>query len=246
METVNILCTKWGSKYGADYVNRLRSMVGRNMSRPFRFVCLTDDPEGLGPDVETFPFPQLGVAPIDEREPWALRFAWLKVAVFASPLYDLTGPTLCLDLDVIISGSLDPFFDHPGDFVVIKEWDKRDITGNTSVFRFEAGRHGDLLRDLNARLEEARRDFRNEQEYVSDYFSRAGLLSYWPPGWCVSFKRHCMPRGPAGWFRPATIPEGARVIVFHGRPNPDDVIAGRSGKWYRRVIPVDWVEDLWR
>ena len=37
-EMVNVLCMKWGTKYSADYVNTLYSMVARNMSRDFRFV----------------------------------------------------------------------------------------------------------------------------------------------------------------------------------------------------------------
>ena len=45
-DLVNVLCMKWGNKYPADYVNRLYSMVARNMQRPFRFICLTEDSVG--------------------------------------------------------------------------------------------------------------------------------------------------------------------------------------------------------
>ena len=47
-------------------------------------------------------------------------------------------------------------------------------------------------------------------------------------------------------YSPPTIPPGAKIIVFHGKPNPPDVIAGVSGKWYRRVLPAQWVADHWR
>ena len=134
----------------------------------------------------------------------------------------------------------------PGEFLVIKEWDKRDETGNTSVFRYTAGAHGDLIAHLAQSLDSAQSDFRNEQEFVTTYFSRKGKMTYWPKGWCVSFKRHCMHRGIMGFFKPARIPEGAKVVVFHGKPNPPDAIIGRSGKWYRRVLPVAWVDELWR
>ena len=60
-EVVNVLCMKWGTKYPADYVNRLYSMVARNIRRPFRFVCLTDDNLGLGANIESFPLPELPV-----------------------------------------------------------------------------------------------------------------------------------------------------------------------------------------
>ena len=49
---VNILCLKWGKRYPAFYVNRLYAAVKRNMSRPFRFVCITDDSTGIDPAVD--------------------------------------------------------------------------------------------------------------------------------------------------------------------------------------------------
>ena len=54
---VNVLCLKWGTYYGPEYVNRLYAGVRRNLKRPFRFVCVTDNPAGLRPEVETVPFP---------------------------------------------------------------------------------------------------------------------------------------------------------------------------------------------
>ena len=246
MEPVNILCVKWGTKYGPDYVNKLAGMVRRNMSRPYRFVCLTDDTTGIDPAIETHPLPAIGIPEFDAATGWTRLHGWLKVTVFAAPLYDLTGPTLFLDVDIVITGPLDAFFDPPGDFIVIKEWDKRDETGNTSVFRYTAGAHGDLIVYLAKSLDSAQADYRNEQEFVTTYFSRQGKMTYWPKGWCVSFKRHCMHPGIMGFFKPARIPEGAKVVVFHGKPNPPDAIIGRSGKWYRRVLPVAWVDELWR
>ena len=35
-----IICIKWGKKFGADYVNKLYGMVSRNITPPFRFVVL--------------------------------------------------------------------------------------------------------------------------------------------------------------------------------------------------------------
>ena len=60
-EVVNVLCMKWGTKYAADYVNTLYSMVARNMTRDFRFICLTEDGAGLHENVEVFPLPELSV-----------------------------------------------------------------------------------------------------------------------------------------------------------------------------------------
>jgi len=107
-EIVNVLCMKWGTKYSSDYVNTLYSMVSRNMRREFRFVCLTEDGAGLHGNIEVFPLPELSV---DLGGP---ERGWNKLAVFAETLYDLRGKVLCLDLDLIITGSLD-------DLLIIQE-----------------------------------------------------------------------------------------------------------------------------
>ena len=52
-----VICMNWGTAYGADYVNRLYSMVSRNVTGPFRFVCLTDNVKGIRPEVQCGPLP---------------------------------------------------------------------------------------------------------------------------------------------------------------------------------------------
>jgi len=39
-EPVNILCLKWGTRYPAEYANKLYRGVARNLKRPFRFFLL--------------------------------------------------------------------------------------------------------------------------------------------------------------------------------------------------------------
>lgn len=246
MQAVNVLCIKWGKKYGPEYVNKLHNMVGRNLKRPFRFVCLTDDAEGIDPQIEVKPIPAIGFDEFDQRKPWTFAHGWLKLTSFASPLYDLQGRTLFLDLDIVILDSLDPFFEQKGEFIVIREWDKSDGTGNTSAYIYTIGAHTDALDHLKNNYPASIADVRNEQEFITGYLSRQGKLSYWPEAWCRSFKRHCLRRGLMGWFAPPVIPPGARIIAFHGKPNPPDAIAGVSGKWYRRVMPTQWVADHWR
>jgi len=243
----NVICIKWGSKFTSLYVNKLYSMVKRNLKRDFRFVCMTDNPEGINEEIEVKDIPLTGIEDFDKRHPWVLAHGWLKLAAFASPLHDLKGPTLFLDLDVVIVDNIDCFFEQEGEFIAIKEWDKRkkDVTGNTSVFRFNPGAHADALEYLKNNISSVYARARNEQEFITGYVASQGKLTYWPQKWCRSFKRHCLPK-PLGWFAPSRIPEGAKVIVFHGKPDPHDTIKGISGKWYRRVAPADWVEENWR
>jgi hypothetical protein len=188
----------------------------------------------------------VGFSEFDSRKPWTFGHGWLKLTSFADPLYDLQGRTLFLDLDIVIADSIDCFFDEQAPFCVIREWDKTDGTGNTSVYLYTIGAHADALAHLRDNYPRAIADVRNEQEYITGYLGRQGKLSYWPAAWCVSFKRHCVPRGLMSWLRPPTIPDGAKIIAFHGKPNPPDAIVGDSGKWYRRVPPTQWVADHWR
>src|SRR5690606_8531328 len=106
VQAVNVLCIKWGRKYGPDYVNKLHSMVSRHLHRPFRFVCLTDDGEGIDPRIEVKPIPAVGFDQFDQRQPWTFGHGWLKLTSFADPLYDLQGRTLFLDLDIVIVDTL--------------------------------------------------------------------------------------------------------------------------------------------
>ncbi|MEX1168146.1 MAG: glycosyltransferase, partial [Hydrogenophaga sp.] len=76
-EMVNVLCIKWGKKYGPDYVNKLHNMVARHLHRPFRFVCLTDDNAGIDANIEVKPIPLVGFDDFDQRKPWTFGHGWL-------------------------------------------------------------------------------------------------------------------------------------------------------------------------
>jgi alpha-N-acetylglucosamine transferase len=170
---------------------------------------------------------------------------WNKLAVFAEELYDLKGQVLCLDLDLIITGSLDDFFDYPGDVLIIKDWIKKDGTGNSSVYRFRVGAHAEVLSEFERSFDQVKKTHRNEQEYMSAAMNAKGALGYWPDHWCRSFKRHCIQPFAMFLARETVQPADMRVLVFHGKPDPDDAIAGNSGKWYRRFKPAAWVAEHW-
>jgi alpha-N-acetylglucosamine transferase len=237
---VNILCMKWGSKYGPEYVNRLYGMVARNLSIPFRFVCLTDDVSGVDPKVECLPIPSIGLDLIGPER------GWNKLVTFERELYDLQGQALFLDLDLLIVSPIDEMFSLPGSVIIIKDWLKKDGTGNSSVYRFNLGEHSDVLTAFRADFDAIKRMYRNEQEYLSAFLLKKNVLSYWPETWCRSFKRHCMHYLPKSLWRPPEIPQGAKVVVFHGHPHPDEAIIGKTGKWYRFALPALWVRDIWQ
>ena len=95
------ICVKWGNKYPADYVNRLYNMIKRQISSPFTLYCLTDDSEGMYPEIHPLPI-------IDS----SLSGWWHKLSLFQEDFYGLKGDILYTDLDVVIVGELDEFFTY--------------------------------------------------------------------------------------------------------------------------------------
>ena len=240
----NIFCMKWGTKFLPSYVNTLAAMVRRHLAPPYRFVCFTEDGRDLDASIEVRPLPEMTLEQsLPER-------GWRKLTILGNSLGDdLSGPALFLDLDVVILDDLQPFFDQEGQFIIIHEkYGLRDpIIGNSSVFRFEIGEHQDVLDHFVKHGEEVRQQYRNEQAYLSRAIYQKGMLSYWDKTWCRSFKHHCLQPFPFCHFVPPKKPEGAKIVVFHGDPNPDEVQAGWIGRCgLRAARPADWIAENWR
>lgn len=236
-----IFCMKWGTLYGPEYVNRLYAMVKRNLNYEFKMVCFTDDEKGILPEIQCFPIPEMNLpGGLPER-------MWKKLSTLKAELYGLNGTALFLDLDIVIVDAIDPFFDYPGDFLIIKDYRKQwRITGNSSVYRFEIGKHGYVFDDFLSNFAEIRKKHRNEQEYLTQAIYDRGKLAYWPAAWCPSYKYDCVSRIPFAFWATPKIPDGAKIIIFHGEINPHKAIKGGRGKWYRYVKPAPWVAEFWK
>mgnify|MGYP002395498880 FL=1 len=238
---IHVFCMKWGTLYDATYVNRLYSMVKRNLTLPFTMVCFTDNDQGIDSDIKCYPIPEVNInSNLPER-------MWKKLTTFKEDLYGLQGTALFLDLDVVIVDTIDCFFEDDNEFMIIKDYNKQwRITGNSSVYRFEIGKHGYVYDYFVENFDTIRKDHRNEQEYLSWAIHEKGLLNYWPAEWCPSYKYDCVSRIPFAFWKKPQIPEGAKIIIFHGEINPHKAIKGGRGKWYRYVRPAKWVADYWQ
>ena len=233
----NVICMKWGTKFGAEYVNRLFKMVEKNLTIPHRFVCFTDNPEGLSDGIEVRPLPELNDDGLPEK-------AWKKLGLFTNQLADLEGEALFLDLDIVIRSNIDCFFEQEGEFFIIKDWDfPNDIIGNSSVFKFKVNSHQEIIDNFYKEGKDIRKRYKNEQAFLSHQMYNKGILKYWDKSWCVSFKRNCLQPFPLNFFKQAKEPEKAKIVVFHGRPNPEQARRGFWGKGgLRYVKPVKWLD----
>ncbi len=236
----NVVCMKWGTKFGPQYVNRLFNMVKKNLTLEHRFICFTDDANGLEKGIEVMPLPPVKFEKGAER-------GWNKLGILSDKLGDLQGQGLFLDLDIIILKNIDDFFKVPGEFLIIKDWDFNNYIGNSSVFRFDIGRHNDILENFEKNSTSIREQVRNEQAYLSLAIKEKNMLKYWDSSWCVSFKRHCLKPFPINYFKSPQLPKGAKILIFHGHPHPEEAYRGYTGKFgLRRVKPTLWLEDYWK
>lgn len=245
-QRVNVVTLKWGTRYGVEYANKLFAAVSRNLSLPFRFVCFTDDEKGLTEGILPFPIPEINI------DPPALYTGWRKLCLFQKNL-PIEGPCLFLDLDILITGSLDDFFRfEPGKIPIIRDWvtlrrklfPKGLPVGNSSVFRFEANQCTFVYEQFLREKDWALSNFQPPQTYLT-HCIRPQMV-FWPKHWAISFKEHCRPIFPLNYLIEARKPIDARIVVFHGRPDPDEAAYGYRGKKIHHYVrPTHWVRDLW-
>jgi len=255
---VNILTLKWGGFYTSDYVNRIYRGVQRHLHRPFRFVCITDDPNGLAEGIESRPFPPMpSTMKLDEKyHSWPNIY--IKLLLFQKGFADLQGSTLFLDIDQIIVGDLDCFFDYrPGKFCIIQNWmpfrkrifKRIPFCGNSSCFRFEAGEESDYVyRKFMSEIEVAMDQYvyPTEQLYMTHAVGQENV-NFWPANFVRSFKRTCTWPWPLNHFLVPRMKKDTHILCFHGFPTPQQAIDGFRGSkhidgWTR---PCPWVRELW-
>ena len=246
-----VICMKWGNLYGPDYVNVLFNAVSKNLMGPFWFVCLTDRLDGLHPDIEAFPISDIGCTP----EMWRYG-AWPKLSVFAAELYGLRGRAVFIDMDTVVCGPLDRFFDFDAPFVAIdtsNNWRPGGEPGQgaalvgTGIFAFDLGAQAQILSEFQKDPQAAFDACKLEQVWVQ---KTASSLAYWPRNWVISFKRWL--RQPVGLdlFKvPKSPPEETSVVAFHGDPRPIALVRDRRGFWdkfpHMGRGQVPWMRDYW-
>lgn len=194
-----VTCVKVGTLYGPEYVNRLAAMVARHTTLEHRFVCLTDDPHGLG----------CASVPIDTDLPgW-----WAKLALFRPGMF--SERVLYLDLDTVLCGNIDFLFDYTGPLAMLRSFLPPSPYGS-AVMSFQPTGLGvlwtDFSRDVMERLY-------GDQDWIAE---RAPSVECWQdiaPGRIGSYKVDGLEDGPQDFA----------VCCFHGEPKPHDVVDGWVG-----------------
>lgn len=212
---ITVACVlKAGGIYTAEWVRKLRDGVSRHLTLPHRFVCLSD----VDGPCERIPL----------RHDW--RGWWSKICLFA----ELTGPTLYLDLDSVIVGSLDAIAGYPHRFTMAHEFNRPHMLCSTAMawngdysFIYDA-----FLRDPEGIMTQYDRmnvDIGiGDQAFIADCFTGRRtpdtFRDLFGERSIASYKVHkCQDAAP----------KDAAVVCFHGAPKMADIKTG-------------WVPQAWR
>lgn len=222
---LNIVCVKTGDKYSLEYVNKLQSMVGRNLAIDYSFCCITDDTKGLNPDMYILPALYPG---------W-----WSKMQVFGLNMcdgfeYKDNDVILFIDLDTIIIKDLGPLVNYGFEClkevpVVILEDFNRPNGYGSALFMFKHNTMSHVYTDFERNSEEIIEDYDKRSEGDQHYLEKVlPYVMFWPKEWVISYKNT---KDRAQTLD--VLPEEAKVLCFHGPPKPHE-------------ISEEWVEELWR
>ena len=210
---LTVWCVWWRDpanpdKYSAYHVLRLKTTVAKNLTIPHRFVCITS--ERLN-DVETMP-------PSSGLPGW-----WGKLELWRPGVCDVNN--LYLDLDVVITGSLDEMVAQYADCVLAapSNWAQSGHGGvQSSVLLWRSSRFTlPIWKEFKpewAHWPPVNKPgtLWGDQEWITR-LRDAGRIEVTPinPAWVKSYKYHCRDG----------LPPDTRVCVFHGDPKPENVRA---------------------
>lgn len=233
---LSVVCFKWTpppgyrSQFGAAQVNTLRRMVARHYPDPHQFICVTDDPKGLDPQVRAVPlWPDHAGLPSPHggsKNPSCYR----RLKLFAPCARELLGERLVsLDLDCVITADMRPLWNRPEDFVIWGDT-ARGTPYNGSMMLLTAGARAKVWENFDPlktpRLGLAR-------GYIgSDQAAIAVLLGPNEKKWTrrdgvYSYRNEIAPMG-------GQLPRDARVVFFHGRFDPWQATIKARHPWVRQ------------
>ena len=232
----SVVVWKWAkpgyrSTFTAEHVNTMRRMVARNYRFPHRFICITDDGAGIDPEVEVVPlWDEHG----DLRNPtWPTDgpSCYRRLRSFSAAFEDIAGRRfVSVDLDVVITGDLTPLWNRPEDFVIYAP----ASTGhnvNGSMWLMTAGCREQVWQafdpETSPRVSHAARIQGSDQAWIQYVLGRDEARWTTRDG-VFAYKLDCVRK------RNGALPPGARLVVFHGKPDPWDREAMRRSPWIQQ------------
>jgi len=223
---IDVITWMWGDKYGMRDIVRLFKAVKKNLRAEHRFHVFSE------PD-----FPHLedgyGIKAHPIEDPSLIgRNCFCRLRMF-DPRWqqrnDLRGTIVSLDLDVVITGTLDPLFETSKTFMILRGANAANpCPYNASVMLLKAGHHAKVWTEFS--IEKANAvpfyEFPDDQGWIWHMLPKAhgwpvgksGIYAFQKPGW---------PKGNDA------LPVNARLVTFIGARKPEQFTA------------LPWVQKFW-
>lgn len=207
-EELTIACWWWGDKYSIDYVRKLKAGVARNLPLRHRFIVISDKD---APGFERLEIPDPGLLEVDDGCYARLRMFdpdWRRDHDIAT--------LLCLDLDTLIVGPLEPIMTRPEPLVVFCGGHFNPCPVNGSVMLVNYGAPAEVWEDFS--VEDARAvsfidgEWRgSDQTWIAHKVPQAAGIG--PKDGVYGFQK-------PGWTSGDALMPGARIVTFPGKRDP--------------------------
>jgi hypothetical protein len=221
----NIICVHVGDRYSKDYVEKLYRGIQRHSSQPFQFTVLND---GATYDLG---FGNVRVIPVDHYSYiTADRAWWYKMQAFREDVVQ-PGSNLLIDIDTVIVGDCDKFWQfQPDCFVIIQDFNRQFNPGygrsNSSVVKFT----DDMAKKIDLRWREDPlqwvRKYRGDQDWFD---GEVNDKIWWPNSWVRSWKWEVYRGGKLHAHKltykseHTVLDPQCSILAFHGKPDPHEV-----------------------
>ena len=235
---INVVCVKHGTLYDHTDVNKLYSMVKRNLTIEFDFFCITENSSKIHKDIICIS------PPID----WVQK-QWLKETMFLKG----TLPekiTLYLDLDVVIVSSLNKLI--PKDdtlWCMSKNFEQSSIpVFHGAVMVFNPKYWYSFFNFFKSQVDNGYiMDRGKEQPLIARFHLKNSYKNFkvFPNNWIWSFKyghlRDEINEFNRGIYRGYKPPKGGVICSFHGSPDAKQVLDLE----YIDKHSIKWIKDNW-
>lgn len=225
----------WGSKFDISHVNKLAAGIKCHLKTPYRFACIHDKgfPD-FSEDVHcSWPILDENLTKVQGCFARLRLFdpIWQQAYPFHS-MYDNQHSNCIInfDLDMIITGLLDPLFDRQEPFVIMQGANATNpCKFNGALMMIRAGAHPEVWSDFN--IEAANKvpffSFPDDQGWIWAKIPDAA-------GWQCGKESGVYVFKKPGWpsYIGDGLPKNARLVTFINR-DP------------RQLMHLDWIKEHW-
>lgn len=210
---LTVCCWAWGTKYDDSYFRKLAKGVARNLKQDFKFRIFS--PENRDMPLTKIPGCFARLRMFDPR--WQQENG-------------VTGRLVCLDVDSVVTGNLDPLFDRDEDLVILHGANSSNpCKFNGSVMMLRAGKHPEIWHDFDrSKIHEIPHyEFPDDQGWIWHKVPDAAGWKAGPESGIYAFQK-------PGWPKGDELPKDARYVVFPGWRDPT------------KFANLKWIRDNWK